>query len=113
MGLPLSLLVLILIYEFEKNLQGIKICRNAPSMSHLFFANDNLIFSKADMESCRHLKNILDRKSILKSQQSILVRIVITLLKIMLPKLSILKLLLLVRNIWVFLQWEEKQICKF
>lgn len=38
---------------------GVKICRDAPSISHLFFADDSFIFIKAENSEYRVLKNIL------------------------------------------------------
>ncbi|XP_056697937.1 uncharacterized protein [Spinacia oleracea] len=41
--------------------QGIKITRGRPQVSHLFFANDALLFFKATEESCRQVNNIIGR----------------------------------------------------
>ena len=35
------------------------ICRDALSLSHLFFADDNLIFYKASLEECNSLQRVL------------------------------------------------------
>lgn len=50
-----------LIYEYEKRgwIQGIKVARNAPSISHMFFVNDCYIFCKASMKSANHVLNML------------------------------------------------------
>ncbi|KAL5826781.1 hypothetical protein ACOSQ3_018622 [Xanthoceras sorbifolium] len=43
----------------EGQLQGIKVASSAPSVSHLLFADDSLIFSRVTVEDCSHLKEIL------------------------------------------------------
>ena len=40
-------------------LEGVAICWNSPKLSHLFFANDSLIFCKASLSECDALQNIL------------------------------------------------------
>ena len=40
-------------------LKGISVCREGPELSHLFFANDSLIFCKASMENCDELQRVL------------------------------------------------------
>jgi hypothetical protein len=50
-----------LIYEEEVgDINGIRVCRNAPSVSHLLFANDSLILMKADMTNATSLQQVLD-----------------------------------------------------
>ena len=39
--------------------QGISICRGSPRISHLFFADDSLLFYKANDTECNKLKEIL------------------------------------------------------
>ena len=41
------------------DLKGIKVCRSAPTISHLF-ADDSLILMKAIMQSANTLKRVLD-----------------------------------------------------
>ena len=41
-------------------LGGIKVCRNAPSISHLLFADDSLIFMKANTQNANALRRVLD-----------------------------------------------------
>ena len=41
-------------------MKGLAICRSGPKLSHLFFANDNLIFCKAAIEECDTLQRILE-----------------------------------------------------
>lgn len=46
--------------EAEGTLQGIKICREAPRVNHLFFADDSLILMKAKQEHTQELKRLLE-----------------------------------------------------
>ena len=43
----------------NNQLNGISICRGAPKVSHLFFADDSLFFCKANGNECNKLKEIL------------------------------------------------------
>jgi hypothetical protein len=45
--------------EFDGKLQGIRVCRGAPTVSHLLFADDSLILCKANEENAIKLKQIL------------------------------------------------------
>jgi hypothetical protein len=46
----------LLLYEEEVGgIDGIRVCRNAPSVSHLLFADDSLILMKADMTNATSL----------------------------------------------------------
>ena len=38
---------------------GVVVCHRGPIISHLFFANDNLIFCKASLEECDALQRVL------------------------------------------------------
>jgi hypothetical protein len=51
-----------LIKQAEQNnsLHGIKICRKAPSISHLLFADDSFLFFRANMDETNTLNGILD-----------------------------------------------------
>ncbi|KAK9901858.1 hypothetical protein M0R45_001916 [Rubus argutus] len=40
-------------------LTGIRICPAMPSIHHLLFADDSLLFGKVDLEECFHVKSIL------------------------------------------------------
>jgi len=42
------------------NMEGIAICRGSPKFSHLFFANDSLIFCKASLKECASLQRVLE-----------------------------------------------------
>ncbi|KAK4395317.1 LINE-1 retrotransposable element O protein [Sesamum angolense] len=46
--------------ESAARIQGISICRGAPCISHLLFADDTLIFSKASLSSVRAIKDLLE-----------------------------------------------------
>jgi hypothetical protein len=41
-------------------LEGVRVCRNAPSVSHLLFADDSLLLMKANMENASSLRRVLD-----------------------------------------------------
>ena len=40
-------------------MKGVAVCRGGPSSSHLFFADDSLIFCKASLEECDTLQHVL------------------------------------------------------
>ncbi|KAL0017468.1 hypothetical protein SO802_004537 [Lithocarpus litseifolius] len=40
-------------------MEGVAVCRGAPILSHLFFANDSLIFCKASLDECDSLQRVL------------------------------------------------------
>ena len=46
--------------EEVRGIDGVKVCRNAPSVSHLLFADDSLILMKADMINATLLRQVLD-----------------------------------------------------
>ena len=41
-------------------LSGISICRGCPMVTHLFYADDSMLFCKASTQECRNLMAILD-----------------------------------------------------
>ena len=44
----------------RRSLKGIKICCGAPSISHLFFANDSLLLMEANGSNAHEVKRILN-----------------------------------------------------
>lgn len=42
------------------HMEGIAICRGCPKLSHLFFADDSLIFCKASLKECASLQRVLE-----------------------------------------------------
>ena len=42
-------------------LEGVKVCREAPAVTNLLFADDSLILMKANAENAITLKDILDK----------------------------------------------------
>ena len=40
-------------------MEGVAICHGGPSISHLFFADDSLIFCKTSLEECDALQHVL------------------------------------------------------
>ncbi|KAL9683131.1 hypothetical protein QQ045_014947 [Rhodiola kirilowii] len=50
-------------------IEGIKICKNAPIISHLMFADDFMLFIKAEKDAVRWIKDILDRYEAVSGQK--------------------------------------------
>ncbi|TQE06855.1 hypothetical protein C1H46_007493 [Malus baccata] len=46
-------------YEQLSLIHGVSICRGAPSITHLLFADDSFLFMKASFKECWYLKQIL------------------------------------------------------
>jgi hypothetical protein len=42
-------------------MEGVRVSRNAPSVSHLLFADDSLILMKANMTNATSLRQVLDQ----------------------------------------------------
>ena len=45
--------------ELDGDLQGIKVCRVAPSIHHLFFADDSFLFARGTLSECTNIKQVL------------------------------------------------------
>lgn len=68
-GYPLSLYLFILVMEVfsrliskaeeDGRITGIQVSRRSPTISHLFFADDFLLFFKANPQSCVAVKDII------------------------------------------------------
>jgi hypothetical protein len=46
--------------EVVGGIEGIRVCRNTPSVSHLVFADDSFILLKADMNNATLVQLVLD-----------------------------------------------------
>ncbi|WVZ72794.1 hypothetical protein U9M48_021201, partial [Paspalum notatum var. saurae] len=55
--------------ESERKFEGIRICRGAPRVSHLFFADDSLILMKARSDYAQELKQILYKYELASGQE--------------------------------------------
>jgi hypothetical protein len=60
---------LIIKAQTPSTINGIAIAQNAPKVSHLFFADDSIIFCKAKKEEAIHLKAIFDEYQRISGQQ--------------------------------------------
>jgi hypothetical protein len=47
-------------YENKGDIHGVKVCRGAPSLSHLLFADDCFLFFRADIREAQCMKRILN-----------------------------------------------------
>ena len=55
--------------EAENKLHGVSICRRAPSISHLLFANDSFLFFRATQDEVQEIANILQLYATASGQQ--------------------------------------------
>ena len=46
--------------EEVRGIEGVRVCRNAPSVSHLLFVDDSLILMKANLINATSLRQVLD-----------------------------------------------------
>ncbi|XP_021848080.2 uncharacterized protein [Spinacia oleracea] len=54
--------------EQARLLQGISVCRGAPSVSHLFFADDALLFFRVSPDACNQVVSVLSKFSAISGQ---------------------------------------------
>ncbi|KAK3210999.1 hypothetical protein Dsin_015705 [Dipteronia sinensis] len=47
--------------QVDGNIKGFNCSKNDPAISHLFFADDNLVFTKANSVNCLAIRDVLDR----------------------------------------------------
>lgn len=52
-----------------QSIEGIQLNRSSPVISHLFFADDTLIFLKAEKDNCRNLVRLIDEYCSASGQQ--------------------------------------------
>lgn len=43
----------------QRRIHGVRVCRGAPPLSHLFFGDDSILFAKANVRECSEIANIL------------------------------------------------------
>jgi hypothetical protein len=55
--------------EVTNMIQGIRICNEAPNVTHLLFADDSLILMRVDTSNAKELQNVLDLYEACSSQQ--------------------------------------------
>ena len=51
------------------DLRGFSLCRNGPRISHLFFADDTLLFCKAELREVQTIQNILQKYELASGQK--------------------------------------------
>ncbi|KAL9666550.1 hypothetical protein QQ045_000885 [Rhodiola kirilowii] len=56
-------------YQRKCKLNGVKICRGAPEIEHLLFADDSIFFLRADMKDAENIKKILEEYETLSGQK--------------------------------------------
>ena len=55
--------------RMDGDIQGISLCRGGPKVTHLFFADDSLLFSKATPRACETIQGILSQYEKASGQQ--------------------------------------------
>ncbi|XP_021864500.2 uncharacterized protein [Spinacia oleracea] len=55
--------------EDIKLIKGLKVTRRSPSITHLFFADDAMLFFKANVEACENIMEILERVGTISGQK--------------------------------------------
>ncbi|KAL9678842.1 hypothetical protein QQ045_016693 [Rhodiola kirilowii] len=56
-------------YQRDRKLRGVKICRDAPEVTHMLFADDSVFFLRANRENALSLKKILEDYEALSGQK--------------------------------------------
>lgn len=46
-------------YESKQWIHGIKVCRHAPSISHMLFADDSYLYCKSNQDEARRVMELL------------------------------------------------------
>ena len=65
-----EVLSLLIQQECDRNrVKGIQTCPSGPTISHILFADDTLIFLKAEVENCRNLIKLIDDYCVAYGQQ--------------------------------------------
>ncbi|CAM8948389.1 unnamed protein product [Rhodiola kirilowii] len=53
----------------DRRLRGVRICRGAPVVSHLFFADDSIFFLKASRQNAHRIKRVLEEYEFISGQK--------------------------------------------
>lgn len=56
------------------HLHGVKVCKEAPPVSHLLFADDAVIFSRTTVQEAQSIKNMLEEFERVSGQQANLLK---------------------------------------
>ena len=51
------------------DIKGFSLCRNGPQISHLFFANDTLLFCRAELKEVQIIQNLLKKYELASGQK--------------------------------------------
>ena len=52
----------------NEEIQGFSICRNGPKITHLFFADDYLLFCRSTLEECEKIQELLSYYEVTSGQ---------------------------------------------